>query len=159
MTSYVWQPASSDVALLIGQRVLDSSGSGLADFNSNTTPTQAQVVSLAAMVANQVAAQVGIIPDGTNYGIIDLTPLAKNVTAKGTAWWVETSFYMDDMRGHADLLRTEYEAALADLAQAADAVRSSGAEGIGADQPLPVFGFPSPNFDPRVPVTSWTTNF
>lgn len=150
--AYSWQPASGDVALLVSQRVLDSTGSALTDFTTTTKPTKAQVDALAAMVANEVAAKAGAIPVTP----IDLEPLARNVAAIGTAWWVEVSFYMDDLRDHADTLRAQYETALTDLAEAADSVRTSGEEGSGADQPLPVFGFPTA---PTAPVTSWQTAF
>lgn len=153
--TYPWQPATADVALLVAQRVLNSAGEGLDDFNADTTPTGAQVTALCVMVTNQIAAKTGVIPTNP----VNLEPLAKNVAAKAAAWWVETSFYMDDLRGHADVLRTEYETALADLTDAVDSVNTTGLTGPGEDQPLPVFGFPSTNFDPRVPVTTWTTNF
>lgn len=153
--TYSWLPSTGDVALLVAQRVLDMTGSGLTDFATDTAPTSTQVTALIVFVANQVASKAGDIPSTP----VDLGPLARNVSAIGTAAWVELSFYADDLRGHADALMAAYESALAELVEAADAVRSSGAIGPGGDQPLPVFGFPSQNFDPRVPITSWTTGF
>lgn len=150
--TYSWQPASGDVALLVAQRVLDGLGSGLTDFTDDTKPTKTQVDALAAMVSNEVAGRAGTIPTTP----VNLEPLAKNVAAKGTAMWVELSYYADDERDHAATLRDQYTMALLDLAAAVDSVLSTGTTGTGADQPLPVWGFPTAA---TAPVTSWTTGF
>lgn len=149
-------PTTALVAVLVAQRVLDPTSTALTDFDTTTTPTAAQVANLIAMVADEVTTEVGALPTTP----VDLAQLLEGLkadtVAKGAAVWVLRSFYYDDDRNHLADLEADYKASLARLKTAVHDVTTTGTLGQGADQPLPVFGFPT---SPPSPITTWVTNF
>jgi uncharacterized membrane protein YccC len=148
-----FEPAASDVALYVPQRVTDITGA----FTTTSVPTLAQVTSLIALAAEDVYAAAGDVANKAP----DLINAAKHVTALGTAVRIEdgyTSNEAEEKSPRLDNLRKEYESALARLAKASQ-------EGAGDVVPSPVYGFPDINdVNENAPgqtahATAWNTAF
>lgn len=144
-----WRPTVADVANLVPERTSAPNGSGgmgpLGTFDATTTPTGDQVAGLIRGVQNEVAPQVGSMPDSLcvapSGGTIGESP-AGHVVALGAAALVETQFYPDMGMGTESpgtVLDRRYRLALAALVKAANDINAGSLAGV---PPKPVAAFP-----------------
>jgi hypothetical protein len=82
-------PSSDDVALLVATRTIDSSGTELGEFTSDTRPTDAQAD---ALIEQAVTMVLTPLPDRFQESLYDRV---KQAVALQTAILVETSFYRE----------------------------------------------------------------
>lgn len=155
MPNPTWAPTLTDVAGLVPDRVLNSSG----EFDETSVPTADQVNALITQLVSDVQAEVGVVP-AVPTGLADM---ATRATALGVAADIElnyTSSEADEKLGKAAQYYERYKDALARLRRAVQEVAESGSVGPANDIPLPVFGFPNPSDPDRaVDFTTWETRF
>jgi hypothetical protein len=148
--SYPWLPAVSDLELVVPQRVSD----GSRHFTDDSVPTSTQVQGCINLVAEDVYAAVGDVPD-------NLLNAASYVTLLGAAWLVETAYTSNEAEEQNPALdhrKDMYDEALGRLKTAVQ-------EGAGQGVPDAVYGFSDLSSTQETPFGSltggfsWSTNF
>jgi len=131
-----WAPSVADVAAYIRARTKDTNGNEAGTFNSLTRPTAAQVDALIQTASEEIAAEVGDVPD-------ILQPVARRVAALGGALWVELTYFPEQINRNSpyEQLKERYDAALKRLSVQVGEFLSGDELGEG-DVSMPSYSFP-----------------